>query len=98
LNPFLTFWTNCRVGTGYAHVVRFIDWNSSSLLKRKHLTNSFWSDARQQMSQVVEWLVSPATVHALEAVFSEKPSSSFSDDLATAIDRLSNLQRALAVN
>ncbi|SRR6266568_230766 len=98
LNPFLTFWTNCRLGTGYAHIVRFIDWNSSSLLKRKHLTNSFWSEANQQMSQVVDWFANPTTIRALEAVFSENPGSSFSDDLATAIDRLSNLHRALAVN
>lgn len=98
LNPFLTFWMNSRVSTAYANVVSYIDWNTASLLKRRHLTNSFWSDADQQMSQVVDWLASPATIRALEAVFSENPSSSFSDDLAGAIDRLSNLQSALAVN
>jgi len=98
LSPFLEIWTNCKVGTGYAHLVGFIDWNSATLLKRRHLSNSFWSDARQQMAQVVAWLASPATVRTLETIFSDNPSSGFSDDLASAIDRLANLQRTLAVN
>ena len=85
-----------RLSTGYAHLVGFGDRNSSTLLKRKHLRNAFWSDAIQPMSQVVEWLGSPATIQALEAIFWENLDSRFSDDSAAAIDRLSHLQRSFA--
>jgi hypothetical protein len=98
LNPFLEVWTTCRIGTGYSHFVAFLDWNSATLLKRRHLTNSFWSDAGKQMSQVIDWLANPRTVAALEGIFAENADSAFSGELAVAVDRLSDLQRTLATN
>ena len=98
LSPFLKVWTASRVGTGYSHLVTFIDWNSATLLKRRHLTNSFWSSADAQMSQVVDWLANPETIRVLEEIFAENANDTFSGELATAVDRLSDLQQTLAMN
>ena len=95
LSPFLKAWAMCRLGTGYAHLVAFIDWNATTLLKRKHLTNLFWSDAGEQMTQAVQWLTSRETVRSLEQIFAEDPNGIFSGALAATIDRLTELQRLL---
>ena len=95
MKPYLHIWIESKLTTGYEHFVQFIDWNSATLLKRRHLSNSFWSDAEPQMVQVVDWLTSPQTIQSLEKLFNENANAIFSDALATAIDRLSNLQRSL---
>jgi hypothetical protein len=93
LYPFLTTWETCRLATGYSHLIGFIDSNSRTLLKRKHLDNAFWSDAAAQMSEVVDWLANQETVRSLEQIFAEDPSSSFANALASAIDRLTAFQQ-----
>jgi len=98
LTPYLQSWTTCELRPGYEHLVQFVDWNSATLLKRKHLSNSFWSDAEAQMRQVVDWLASPRTVQTLELTFAAKPEPDFSDAVAIAVDRLSALQRTLNSN
>jgi len=98
LTPYLQSWTECNLRTGYEHLVEFVDWNSATLLKRKHLSNSFWSDAEAQMRQVVDWLTKPKLVQTLERIFADNPEADFSDALAIAVDRLSILQRSLDAN
>ncbi|MEO7300211.1 MAG: hypothetical protein ABI042_16725 [Verrucomicrobiota bacterium] len=98
LLPFLHAWMNCQSNMGYAHLLHFIDWNSEIILKRRHLQNSFWSDAEQQMSQVVTWLCSPETIRALEEIFSKTPDSNFATELATVVDRLAALQQTIVTN
>ena len=95
LTPYLQSWIECKLRTGYEHLVEFVDWNSATLLKRKHLSNSFWSGAQAQMRQVVNWLASQRTVQTLELTFAAAPEADFSDAVATAADRLSGLQRTL---
>jgi hypothetical protein len=98
LQPFLSSWINCRVKTGYAHLLIFVDWNAATILKRKHLQNSFWSEAGQQMSCVVTWLLDPQTMSALEEIFDTASDESFAIDLAAVIDRMSSLQQSFGVN
>jgi hypothetical protein len=98
LQPYLTVWMNCRIKTGYAHLLNFIEWNSAIILKRKHLQNSFWSDAGQQMSHVVTWLLNPQTMSALEKIFDTASDQSFANELAVVIDRISGLQQSFRVN
>lgn len=98
VTPLLQGWTKCRLHTGYEHLVHFIDWNSATLLKRRHLANPFWSAAETQMRQVIDWLASPQTVQTLEQLFAMEPDAPFSDAIAIAADRLSLLQRSLNVN
>ncbi len=95
LSPYLKLWTECKMRTAYDHLAQYVDCNSARLLKRRHLANSFWSDAEPQMTQVIDWLTSPRTIERLETLFAENPDASFSDALAAAIDRLSTLQRSL---
>jgi hypothetical protein len=98
ITPYLQGWTGCKLRTGYDHFVQFVDWNSATLLKRRRLSNSFWSGAEVQMQIVVDWFVNPETIQTLEQIFAVKPDADFSDALAKAIDRLSSLQTALSAN
>ncbi len=98
VSPYLKIWTNCRLITGYGHLVHFINDNSATLLKRRHLWNAFWSEAEDQMRQIIDWLSSSQTLKTLEGIFAEKPDSNYSDALAIAADRLSMFQRTLNAN
>lgn len=95
LAPYLTTWSDSKLTTAYEHLVHYIDWNLATLLKRGHLSNSFWSDAEPQMRQVIDWLSSRQTIDTLESRFAENPGADYSDALAVAIDRLSSLQQTL---
>ena len=97
LKPYLRTWTECELRTAYEHLVHYVDWNSATLLKRKHLSNSFWSNAEAQMQQVVEWLSSQQTIGVLETLFARNPDAEYSDALAAAIDRLVSLPRTISV-
>ena len=89
---------NCESKIGYAHLLHFVDWNLEIILKRRHLQNSFWSDAEPQMAQVVNWVCNPAAIAELEEIFSKAPESIYSTELATVIDRLSALQQTIVTN
>ena len=95
LRPYLERWSECRLRTAYEHLVQYVDENQARLLKRRHLANSFWSNAEPQMLQVVEWLLSPKTSEGLERLFRENADAEFSDALAAAIDRLNGLRQSL---
>jgi len=98
LMPFLRAWIKCNNKAGYAHLVHFIDWNLATIIKRRHLRNSFWSDAPKQMMQVVDWLLNSSTAQELEDIFTAQSGSDFSSEVAMAFDRVSALQRLLVGN
>ena len=65
LAPYLEVWANTTTAFSPRHYFDFLDWNKTELQKRS-LGNAFWSRRREQMQQVVEWVISPETEKKME--------------------------------
>ena len=98
LTPFLKTWENCRATNGYAHLHAFLDWNAGALLKKRRLSNAFWSDAEEQMDQVIRWLMSVETEDNLQIIFDMNGNTPFADDLARVIDQIGAIRHSFAAN
>ena len=55
LSPYLTAWQNLQTEEAINHLVEFV--GSQNSLHKGKLANAFWQGRRDQMAQVVDWLV-----------------------------------------
>ena len=95
LAPFLQMWVECHSGSGYTHLLQFLNENASAVLKTWSLSNPFWSDSDVQLRQVLDWIADPQTLKRLEEIFEGNADTDFGDVLAEAIDRMTALQKWL---
>lgn len=92
LGPYLDEWhRNTHTSSRY-QLARFINDNFNILGTRRKLMNSFWSDRREQMEQVINWLLQPSVSEILEQAFFEHPSEPESENLSWAVDQLAILR------
>lgn len=95
LAPFLHMWVECHSQLGYTHLLQFLDKNASAALKRRSLSNGFWSDSEVQMRQVLDWVADPQTLNRLEEIFEANSEADYADTLVGAIDRMAAFQKWL---
>ncbi len=84
----LDYWRQDRSTAACHHLADFVNSNSPHVLKRRRLDNPFWHDRRLQEEQVVDWLLEPLTVQALEQAFFDHASGPFAQELSWAVDNL----------
>lgn len=88
LAPFLTGWRDSGM-VGLRKLAGFATDAAATIARRDHLPHAFWSDSVDQMRQVIDWLLEPATRHTLEEAFFADPSQ----EMSTAVDWLDWLAR-----
>jgi hypothetical protein len=92
LRPFLQVWQDTGHGVATANLAEFVNNNAPVINDRHKLANAFWSGRRAQMQQVLDWVLDPVTLRALE----EKALAHIDDDLfaplAAAVDALRLVQ------
>ncbi len=86
--PYLEDWAECRSSPAYDHLLRFLDKNLPSYLKRHTLSNSFWSDSPERAAEVCNWLTDPRTCYHLEAIYFDSDRRRYAPTLAEIVDRL----------
>jgi hypothetical protein len=94
LSPFLDVWRRETSLPAMQHLADFIDSNVPMVPKRRRLRNAFWGERGQQMQQVLDWLVQPATSLQLEEAFFRFAAEPAAAELSRALD----LQEAMRSN
>ncbi|MHB0998905.1 MAG: hypothetical protein ACYC27_06630 [Armatimonadota bacterium] len=96
LNPYLDEWYRNTHASSRYQLADFIIYNFNVLGTRRKLMNSFWSDRREQMGQVINWLLQPSVSEILEQAFFEHSSEPESENLSWAVDQLTILRERYA--
>lgn len=92
LGPFLEAWyTNSHASSRY-QLAKFIFGNFNKIGTRGRLVGERWSDRREQMAQVIDWLLRPSVSEILEQAFFEHSSEPESENLSWAVDQLAGLR------
>lgn len=88
LLPYLSRWRANESEAAVRHLAEFIDGNSHRLLKSGRLANAFWQGRDDQMRQVMDWLLDPATGQRLERAFFRFGDAEVAGELSQAVERL----------
>lgn len=92
LGPFLEAWYMNPHASSRYQLAEFIFENSNKIETRGRLAGGFWSDRREQMAQVIDWLLRPSVSEILEQAFFEHSSEPESENLSWAVDQLAGLR------
>jgi hypothetical protein len=93
MGPFLRQWQSDSTATSTRHLADLVTNEAETLYKKKALSNAYWSDRREQMQQVNDWLLDPQTVSWLEARFFDHADAPFAANLSSAIETLALVSR-----
>ena len=69
LSPYIAMWQADEMAPSTSHLAEFIAKVSEKYLKHGELPDAFWSDAKEQSTQITEWLQSPTLERHVERLF-----------------------------
>jgi hypothetical protein len=95
LAPYLVTWADVGSAGSAASLVylaHYLNANSRTLVQGMGLDNSYWSERRAQMRQVVDWLLGPRPVALLEAGYLAHAGEPFAVEFAQTADALYTLR------
>jgi hypothetical protein len=87
LEPYLALYEE-RAASSLTYLARYVNINGDTLLRGAGLSNTYWSDRRAQMGQVVSWLLGPLPLALLEEGYLAHSAAPFAHELAAAADAL----------
>jgi hypothetical protein len=91
LQPFLGTWRQNRSTAGLRHLADFVRWHADGLLDARELQNAYWDDRELQMRQVVDWLITPATVQTLRQASEIYCAEPFAHEFSRSADQVTTL-------
>jgi hypothetical protein len=93
LRPYLDAWRRSDSVAAARHLAALVGRNLKRLLKAGQLANAFWAFRQEQMRQVVDWLIEPATTARLEQAFYGCDDPAVACELSLAVDQLEWVRR-----
>lgn len=66
LRPFLQVWQDTEHAIAVENLAEFVNYNAPAINDQRKLANAFWSERPVQMQQVLDWVLDPVTLRALE--------------------------------